>query len=180
MDILIIESSPHRKGSSNLLAERFRQGAQEAGHIVRVFDAGHADIRPCLGCDSCGMAGACVQEDDMEHVLKPAILAADMLVFATPVYYFGFSAQMKTVIDRFYSFNYQLTAQRKKAALLVAAWDSNTWTMRDISAHYETLCKYLDFQDQGQILGYGCGTVPMTRASKYPQAAYELGRSLGE
>lgn len=88
------------------------------------------------------------------------------------------STQLKTVIDRFYSFNGALTEKRVKTALIVAAWDSKEWTMKDIQSHYETLCRYLDFQDQGQILGTGCGTVSMTRATEFPKQAYELGKSL--
>lgn len=65
MDILVIESSPHKHGSSNLLAEEFIRGAKEDGHAVAVFDAGHASLHPCLGCDACGMSGPCVQKDDM-------------------------------------------------------------------------------------------------------------------
>lgn len=75
------------------------------------------------------------------------ILQADMLVFVTPLYYIGMSTQLKTVIDRFYSFNRALTEKRVKTALIVAAWDSKEWTIKDIQSHYETLCRYLDFQD---------------------------------
>lgn len=102
----------------------------------------------------------------------------NMLVFVTPLYYFGFSTQLKTVIDRFYSFNGKLTGRNLKAALIVAAWDDRDWTMKDIKARYETLCRYLNFRDQGQILGTGCGSVSMTKGTFYPQKAYELGRSL--
>ena len=55
MKILVIESSPHKHGSSNLLAGEFIRGAQEAGHSVSIFDAGHANLNPCMGCDACGM-----------------------------------------------------------------------------------------------------------------------------
>lgn len=177
MKILMVESSPHKQGSSNLLAAEFQRGAEEAGHEVEVFDAAKADIHPCLGCDYCGMAGPCVQKDDMEG-LKDRIRRADMVVFVTPLYYFGFSTQLKMVIDRFYSFNGGLTSMHLKTALIVAAWDSNSWTMENISAHYQTLVKYLNFDDQGMILGKGCGNVPMTRRTEYPRAAYEMGRSL--
>ena len=60
MKILVIESSPHKHGSSNLLAAEFRRGAEEAGHDVTVFDAGHTKLNPCLGCGACGMSGRCV------------------------------------------------------------------------------------------------------------------------
>ena len=88
MRIVVIESSPHKKGSSNLLAERFMEGARAAGHETAVFDAGHARIAPCLGCGACGMGGPCVQKDDMGK-LREEIAKADMMVFVTPLYYFG-------------------------------------------------------------------------------------------
>ncbi len=178
MKILVIESIPHKHGSSNLLAAEFRRGAEEAGHDVTVFDAGHTKLNPCLGCGACGMSGPCVQKDDMT-VLREQLLDSDMAVFVTPLYYFGFSAQMKTVIDRFYSFNGQLTEKGLKTALIVAAWDSNSWTMQDVKTHYETLCRYLNFQNQGEILGVGCGTVQMTKRTRFPQEAYAMGKRIG-
>lgn len=178
MKILVIKSSPHKHGSSNLLAGEFIRGAEEAGHDVTVFDAGHTKLNPCLGCGACGMSDPCVQKDNMT-VLREQLLDSDMTVFVTPLYYFGFSAQLKTVIDRFYSFNGQLTEKRLKTALIVAAWDSNSWTMQDIKTHYETLCRYLHFQNQGEILGVGCGTVQMTKRTPFPQKAYDMGKRIG-
>lgn len=177
MNILVIESSPHHHGSSNLLAKEFIRGAAESGHQVAVFGAAQADLHPCLGCDACAMSGPCCQKDDMAG-LREQIMGADMAVFVTPLYYFGMSTQLKMVIDRFYSFNGALTAKGLKTALIAVAWDSNDWTMKDLKAHYETLCRYLNFKDQGAILGTGCGTVSMTQRSQFPKLAYEMGRSL--
>ena len=177
MKILVIESSPHKKGSSNLLASELIRGAREAGHTVRIFDAAHAKIAPCLGCNACRTSGACVQKDDMV-TLCDDILRADMVVFVTPLYYYGMSAQLKIAIDRFYAITTQLGAKKLKAALIVAAWDNESWTMQDVKAHYETLCRYLNFTNMGEILGVGCGSVSATAATAFPQAAYDLGRSL--
>lgn len=177
MRITVIEGSPHRDGSSNALAAEFVRGAEEAGHRVTVFDAAHSKIGPCRGCDACGMSGPCVQRDDMAAI-REALLSSDMVVFVTPLYYFGVSAQIKAVIDRFYAFNGQLTSRRLKVALIVAAWNSDDWTMADVSAHYRTLCRYLHMEDMGQILATGCGTPGMTRGSRFMRDAYELGRGL--
>ncbi len=177
MNILVIKSSPHKHGSSNLLADAFIKGAKEAGHKITEFDAGHAKLHPCLGCEACGMSGPCVQKDDMTE-LRRLLLEADMAVFVTPLYYFGVSAQLKMVIDRFYSFNGKLSSKGLKTALIVAAWDNADWTMKDIQAHYETICRYMNFENMGEILGGGCGTVGMTKASGYPEKAYEFGKSL--
>ena len=177
MRIVILESSPNRHGSSNLLAERFAQGAQEAGHQVAFVDVAHADIHPCTGCVHCGYEGPCSQKDAMEE-LRPVILGADMLVFVTPLYYYGMSSQLKKLVDRFCAFNMSLTSRRVKSALIAAAWNSDGWTFDALTAHYRTLVRYLDMRDMGMVLGYGCGTPGMTRRSRYVQAAYELGRNL--
>lgn len=177
MKILVLESSPNRHGSSNMLAGEFIRGAEEAGYRVQVVDVAHADIHPCSGCVACGYEGPCAQKDDMEQI-RADILAADMLVFVTPLYYYGMSAQLKILVDRFCAFNASLTAGRKKSALIAAAWNSDSWTFDALEAHYNTLVRYLSLQDQGTILGRGCGTPAMTRGSRFMQEAYALGRNL--
>ena len=101
-----------------------------------------------------------------------------MVVFATPLYYYGMSAQLKTVIDRFCAFNSSLHGRRLRSALLTVAWNSDDWTFEALEAHYRTLVRYIGLQDMGMVLGYGCGSPSMTKRSPYPGKAYELGRSL--
>lgn len=177
MNIVVLQGSPNRNGSSNLLAESFRQGVQAAGHTVELVDAAHADIHPCTGCIHCGYEGPCVQQDGVQHI-RGQILHADMLVFATPLYYYGMSAQLKTLLDRFCAFNSSIQRGHKKAALLAVAWNSDSWTFEALVAHYKTLVRYLNLTDMGMVLGYGCGTPAMTRRSPFPQKAYELGNRL--
>lgn len=83
MKIVVLEGSPNRNGSTHILADCFRQGAEEAGHTVELIDVAHADIHPCTGCIHCGYEGPCVQKDDVEGIRRK-ILDADMLVFVTP------------------------------------------------------------------------------------------------
>ena len=177
MKIIVLESSPNKNGSSNLLADCFKQGAEEAGHSVEVVDTAHANIHPCIGCIHCGYEGPCVQEDDVE-MIREKILSADMLVFVTPLYYYGMSAQLKTMIDRFCAFNSSLQRKHMKSALLTVAWNSDDWTFEALEAHYKTLVRYLNLEDIGMVLGYGCGTPSMTQHSQYPQQAYSLGNRL--
>ncbi len=146
MKIVIIKGSPHKKGSSNMLAEQFIKGAQETRHTIIEIDASHMDIHPCLGCEHCGMNGPCVQKDDIVQI-RDALLSADMAVFVTPVYYFGMSAQLKMVIDRFYSYTMKLSSKHLKAALIAAAWDSNDDVMPYLAEHYKKLCIYMNFTD---------------------------------
>lgn len=177
MRILVIGGSPHEHGSSNMLAGEFIRGAEEAGHEVEVFDAAKADLHPCIGCDVCGTAGPCTFDDDMTQ-LKDRIRQADLLAFVTPLYYFSVSTQLKCVIDRFYSFNGELTMMRKKTVFIVAGWDSTDASYACIRSYYQQLCRYLAFQDQGMVIGRGCGTTSMTARSKHLAAAYDLGKGL--
>ena len=107
------------------------------------------------------------------------ILGADMLVFVTPLYYYGMSVQLKILVDRFCAINSSITRKHMKSALLSAAWNADGWTFEALEAHYRTLVRYLDLDDQGTVLGKGCGTLSMTKHTRYPGEAYELGRSLG-
>lgn len=103
MQIVVLTGSPHRNGTTAVLAERFIAGAQDAGHSVFRFDAAFQKTHPCNGCDACGMNGPCVYKDDIENTLITHLMAADLIALISPVYYFHVTAQLKTVIDRFYS-----------------------------------------------------------------------------
>ena len=151
MKIVILQGSPNKNGSTSILVEEFSRGAKASGHMV--------------------------QKDDNQKI-KKVVLEADMIVFATPLYYYGMSAQLKTVIDRFCSFNSSITRKHMKSALLSVAWNSDIWTFDVLESHYRTLVRYLDFQDQGAIFGKGCGSPSMTKNSYFPKMAYEMGKRL--
>ena len=178
MKILVLKSSGNKKGSSNTLADEFIRGAKENGHEITEYDVFRKDIRPCIGCNACGMSGPCVQRDDYENELKGLIRQADMLVFVMPVYYYNWPAQLKAVVDRFYSFTGELTRMRKKTALITVAWDNTDSAFDVVKAYYRRLCEYMDFRDQGMVIGKGCGTPDMTRRSKYMKEAHELGKTI--
>lgn len=150
MEIVVLEGSPNKKGSSNMLAAEFIRGAREAGHVVEIIDAAHANLHPCTGCVCCGYEGPCVQKDDMEKFRKQ-ILEADMMVFVTPLYYYGMSAQLKVLLDRFCAINSSITRKNMKSAMISAAWNSDSWTFEALAAHYQTLVRYLNLQDMGTI-----------------------------
>lgn len=177
MKIIILQGSPNIKGSTSLLVESFSNGAKAAGHTVQRFDIAKMNIQPCTGCVACGYEGTCVQKDD-NQLIREAILSADMVVFATPLYYYGMSAQLKIVIDRFCAYNSSLHSKNMKSVLLTVAWNADDWTFDALEAHYQTIVRYCNFKTHGMILGYGCGSPGMTSQSKYIQDAYNLGKSV--
>lgn len=118
-----------------------------------------------------------MQKDDVEEIRKK-ILSADMMVFVTPLYYYGMSAQLKTLVDRFCAFNSSIQRKHMKSALLAVAWNSDGWTFEALTSHYKTLVRYLNLTDMGMVLGIGCGTPAMTQHSQFPQQAYNLGNRL--
>lgn len=177
MKIIILFGSPNRSGSTGILADEFTRGAEEKGHSVERLDVCHMNVHPCIGCVKCGYEGPCVQKDDTE-IIRRKLLQCDMVVFATPLYYYGMSAQLKTVVDRFCAYNSSLNRRHLKSALLTVAWNADDWTFEALSAHYKTLVRYINFEDKGMVLGYGCGSPSMTKKSGYPEQAYRLGLSL--
>ena len=97
---LILSSSPRRGGNSDTLCNEFLRGAREAGFPAEKIFLGDKAIRYCTGCSVCSLYGKpCPQKDDMSEILDK-MLAADVIVMATPVYFYTMSAQMKTLIDR--------------------------------------------------------------------------------
>ncbi|MDO4576129.1 MAG: flavodoxin family protein [Planctomycetia bacterium] len=176
MKILVLTGSPRPNGNSNTLAEHFIRGAKEAGHTVVRFDAALRTVHPCDGCNTCGMNGPCVFQDDFAFV-RQHIVDADLVAFATPMYYFGISAQLKAVIDRFYSINGQIHVP-KKAVLMMTYADHSQRKESAIVTHYEVLLEYLGWTDVGQILVPGVWPVGAVNHTKFPAMAYQLGKSL--
>lgn len=98
-NILIISASPRKGGNSDTLCDEFIRGAKEAGHNAKKVWLGEKKIGYCMGCGVCNSTHQCVQKDDMKDILD-SMVDADVIVFATPVYFYTMDAQLKTLIDR--------------------------------------------------------------------------------
>lgn len=177
MKIVVLTGSPRRNGNTSHMADRFIKGAQEAGHEVYRFDCARHKVSGCIACNACGMNGSCVLNDDFEE-LRPHLLAADMVVFATPMYYFGFSAQLKAVIDRFYALNGRIKGAPKQSAFLMAYADTNPKEADPMLSHYKTLINYLGWKDRGMVVAPGMWPAGAVQNTSYAKQAYELGRKL--
>ncbi|HWQ58428.1 MAG TPA: flavodoxin family protein [Clostridia bacterium] len=179
MNITLITGSPRKKGTTALLADEFMRGAKEAGHEVFRFDAAHEKLSPCLGCDACRQGNrCCVHRDGMDQ-LNPALLASGAVVFVTPLYYFGMTTQLKTVIDRFYANNSALMKKPMIAALLCACADEDASVLDALVAHYKTILDYLGWKDAGRVLATGCWQREDIARTAFPAMAYELGKTFG-
>lgn len=97
--VLIISGSPRKGGNSDILCEQFKKGAEESGNTVEKVFLHQLKIGPCMACYGCRGKKTCVQKDDMEALLEKMV-KADVLVLATPVYFYSMDGQLKTMIDR--------------------------------------------------------------------------------
>lgn len=176
LKIVVLCGSPHKAGTSALLADKFIEGAQAAGHEAFRFNAAFEDIHPCNGCDACGMNGPCVINDAISEKLIEKLVECDMVALVTPLYYYGFSAQIKMVIDRFYSRTGAI--HNKKSMLMATAWNSSGITFNALQEHYDTLVRYMDWQDVGRVLGYGCGSRSAIEGTEFPEQAFNIGKKL--
>lgn len=123
--VLILSTSPRKNGNSDTLAEEFARGAREAGHEVEKISLSGKEIRFCQGCLACQKTGRCVIHDDADAIVQEKMVRAQVLVFATPIYYYEMCGQMKTMLDRsnpLYSSDY---AFRKVYLLATAAEDGD-------------------------------------------------------
>ena len=177
MNILILSGSPRWNGNTDLLVEAFTKGAS-ACHQVEVVSVHEYHVNPCWGCNACFINDdhTCIQQDDM-HVIYEKMARADMLVIASPVYFYGLSAQLKTIIDRFHN-PVRDTFHIKQAALILVGAASLPELFDSIIAQYQLCLNFFGMKNAGLVLVRGCkekGDVKKTDALK---KAYELGRSI--
>ncbi len=188
MKLCVVIGSGRVGGNTEQLADAFIKGAEEAGHEAVKIHLGKVKIGPCLGCNGCVAGGACVQKDDFPLFAR-AFLDCDALVLTTPLYFWGISGQLKSLIDRIYSigekdpkgyFKYPM----KKCAMLCTAADSDRhfWAFELVEQYYRRLVNYMHWEDLGLLAAGGCGgsgTFPR-RIEETPhlQRAYEFGKGL--
>lgn len=153
-NILVLVGSPRIKGNTDILADEFIEGAIEGGNTVTKIHLGQNKINGCLGCDKCNKDGQCIQKDDMNKVYD-AYKKANIIVFASPLYYWNFTSQMKAVIDRFYAMGSSLEGKKikKSCVLLVTAADNDEDTFKQITSYYEAnMIKFMKWEDKGRLL----------------------------
>jgi len=173
-NILVFSSSPRRGGNSDLLCDAFLQGAQDAGHHAQKIFFRDKHINYCTGCGACLEEGKpCPQGDDMAEILDQMI-RADVIVMATPVYFYTMAAQMKTLIDRTCSRYTEITG--KEFYFIVTAADTNKKAMERTLEGFRGFTFCLDGAiEKGVVLGTGAWHVGDIKESAAMTQAYEMG-----
>lgn len=175
--ILILSASPRLNGNSDLLAKSFQKGAEESGNNVELIELAQKKIGYCHGCYYCAAhEGHCCQKDDAEAIVDKMI-AADVIVFATPTYFYSMAGQLKVLIDRMVMKYTQMS--HKEVYYLVTSWD-------DQKAHIEkvidairgfTLDCLPDAHEKGILYGVGVNDKGDVEHTDYLKQAYEMGRN---
>lgn len=177
--IVILNGSPRAGGNTAALVHAFVRGAEEAGHQVSCFDLQRMDIHPCLGCWAGGEdpASPCVQKDDMAKIY-PAYKEADVVVLASPLYYWAVSGQLKCAFDRLFAVaecDSGYANPKKDCALLMAAEGHG---FQESVCWYDGLLKHLGWTDRGKVLCGGVLGVGDIEGNEKLEEAYRLGKSL--
>lgn len=157
--ILILNGSPRIHGNTAALIDAFTAGAEAAGHTITRFDLAALDIHGCRGCLGGGKdpRHPCVQRDGMDAVY-PAYMAADVVVLASPMYYWSISGQLKCAFDRLFAvaeLGPDLANPVKDAVLLMAAEGDTEENFAPVRAYYKALLDCLGWKDAGIVYAGG-------------------------
>jgi multimeric flavodoxin WrbA len=175
--VLILSASPRRNGNSDILSALFMTGAIAEGNQVEKIFLRDKKINYCLGCLACqSNGGSCVQKDDMNEIIDKMI-EADVIVMATPVYFYCMSAQLKTLIDR--TCSRYTSISNKKFYLIATADDNSKNAMDETIAGFRGFMRCLDnAKESGIIYGTGVCEVGDIKGHSALEQAYEMGKNI--
>lgn len=177
--IIVLNGSPRKNGNTSALVKAFREGAESAGHSVTEFWLGGMKINGCRGCCAGGKnpESPCVQKDDMEQIY-PAYKEADVVVLASPLYYWTISGQLKCAFDRLFAVaecDPGYTNPRKESALLMAAEGNG---FEETVYWYDRLMGHIGWKDCGKVLCGGVMAVGDIEGKPELEEARKLGASI--
>ena len=178
--ILILNGSPRVNGNTKALIEEFTKGAKEKGHNIIKFDLDKMNIHGCKGCLKGGKdkESPCTQKDDMQKIY-PHYKEADILILASPMYYWAFSAQLKTAIDRLFAVteidsNYK--TPYKECIMLMAAEGNDENNSKPVIEYYKYLLNYLGWKDLGYLIAGGVFNIGDIKGKEELNKAFEMGK----
>lgn len=174
--IIIVTSSPRKNGNSEILAQKFADGAISAGNEVKTIAVRDIDLKFCTGCLYCNSHDKCVLNDGM-NALYESFRNADVLVFTTPVYYYSVSGQLKTFLDRLNPL-YVSKNKFKDIYLLATAADDSKSAM---DGAIKDIQGWIDCFDGVSLKGVICGTGVTDKGeinnTDFPEQAYNMGKN---
>ena len=176
--VLILSGSPRKGGNSDVLCDEFAKGAMDAGCEVEKIRVAEKTISPCIGCYFCKKhGGRCALNDDMGEVLQK-IIDADVLVLASPVYFYSVCAQLKTVIDR--TMARWMEIKNKDLYYIATAAEEDADTLDGTLACFHGFAKCIDgYEEKGTLYGKGVEKRGEVRyRPELMQIAYEMGNSI--
>lgn len=176
-NVLIISASPRKNGNSSILCDRFAQGAEESGHLVEKITVADKNIGYCRGCGVCNSTHKCVQKDDMEEILGKMV-TADVIVLATPVYFYSMDGQMKTFIDR--TVPRYTEIRNKDFYFIMTAADTEKASLERTMETFRGFTEdCLDgAREAGIIYGTGAWQVGEIKDTPAFEEAYEMGKKI--
>ncbi len=178
--IVILNGSPRRNGNTSVLVKAFTEGAENSGNTVTEFFLSGMDIHGCRGCfgGHSSKACPCVQHDDMDKIY-PVVKACDVIVLATPLYYWNMSGQIRTAFDRLFALEESdgnLFRGHGRASALLMAAEGNGF--EDVLQYYDHLMEHLRWKKLGHVLAGGNGDIGDIKGKPEVQEAYNLGKSI--
>lgn len=151
--IVVITGSPRKNGNSFAMTDAFIRAAEAKGHTVARFDAAMMKIGGCHACETCYKTGKACSFDDDFNIIAPEILAADAVVFTTPVYWYSIPAQIKGVIDRIYSLVVGgKDFANKECALITCCEEGDMSVMDGVRVPIERSAALLKWHMVGEVL----------------------------
>ena len=178
--IVVLNGSPRKKGNTSALVKSFTEGAESAGNTVTEFFLNDMKIHGCRGCfgGHSSRECPCVQKDDMDQIY-PAVKEADVVILASPLYYWNMSGQLRTAVDRLFALEEgdgNLLRGHDRASALLMAAEGNGF--EDVVLYYDHLMEHLRWKNLGHVLAGRNMDVGDIEGKPELQEAYELGKSI--
>lgn len=154
-NIIVLTGSPRRGGNSDRMADAFIRGAESKGHQVMKFETAFHPVQGCRACRTCWSKGtACTFHDGFSE-LEPLIEKADAIVFASPLYWFGVTAQLKAAIDKMNAYTVSACKRPlriKECALMICGADNSEASFISVREMYKCIAEYMKWQDKGLLI----------------------------
>ena len=184
-EVMIAVGSPRKRGNSSTLAAQVARGANTAGAKVETFYLHGMNIKPCTACGGCRkkIHVDCVIKDDMQ-ILYPKLRSADVIVIASPIYWFTFSAQTKLFMDRWYGLggNEGYALAGKKFAVLLSYADADPFVSGAVNAlrTLQDALQFIEAELVGMVYGSASEAGEIKKNKALMKEAYELGHKLAK